>query len=214
MKKNQRTELVFILDNSGSMHGLEADTIGGFNSMIQEQKEQCGEAYVTTLLFNTHSKMINDRLPIQKVPEMTEREYRTYGSTALYDALGDAITHIAGIHKYARPEDVPQKTLFVITTDGMENASTRYGKGEVKNLIEKYKTQMGWEFLFLGANIDAVQEAAKIGIQKERAVTFVNDSIGTALNYKAVSRAVRDVRANQSIDDDWADSIRNRDLNR
>ncbi|MBO4382490.1 MAG: VWA domain-containing protein, partial [Clostridia bacterium] len=149
------TELVFILDKSGSMSGLEADTIGGFNAMIEKQKKEEGEAFVSTLVFDTRVEVIHDRLPLDKVPELTEKEYFVGGCTALLDAVGGAIHHIGNIHKYARPEDVPEKTLFVITTDGMENASREYSYERVKRMIERQQDRYGWEFLFLGANIDA-----------------------------------------------------------
>lgn len=160
-------ELVFILDKSGSMQGLEKDTIGGFNSMIERQKKEEGEALVSTILFNEESKAIHDRVSIKDVPKLTEKEYYVEGCTALLDAVGGAIKHIGNIHKYARKEDVPDKTLFVITTDGMENASRRYGYKEVKRLITNQREKYGWEFIFLGANIDAEGEGEKFGIKRE-----------------------------------------------
>ena len=166
------TELVFILDRSGSMAGLEADTIGGFNSMIAKQKKEAGEALVSTILFSNDSVVIHDRLPLSEVPPMTEKEYFTRGCTALLDAVGGAIHHIGNIHKYARREDVPEKTLFIITTDGCENASHRYSYETVHRMIERQKTKYGWEFLFLGANIDAAKEAARFGIAAERAANY------------------------------------------
>ena len=201
MKKNC-TELVFILDRSGSMAGLESDTIGGFNAMIEKQKKNEGECWVSTVLFSSRSETIHDRLPLEKVPSMTDREYSVGGSTALLDAIGDAVKHIASIHKYARAEDVPEHTLFVITTDGMENASHRYGSDEVKKLIEAKKEQ-GWEFLFLGANIDAVETAKKFGIREDRAVNYHSDAAGTALNYEVLSEAVSCVRASAPLGRKW-----------
>ena len=158
------TELVFILDRSGSMSGLESDTIGGFNSMIEKQKKEEGKAVVSTVLFDNESVVIHDRLPLDKVPRMTEKEYFTRGCTALLDAVGGAIHHIGNVHKYARKEDVPEKTLFIITTDGYENASKRYDYDKVHKMIERQKEKYGWEFLFLGANIDAVETAKHFGI--------------------------------------------------
>ena len=201
------TELVFILDRSGSMSGLEKDTIGGFNSMIERQKREAGEAIVSTILFDTACEVIHDRLPISKVPPMTEREYDTRGCTALLDALGGAIHHIGNIHKYARCEDVPEKTLFVITTDGLENASRRYDYDKVRRMIEHEKEKYGWEFLFLGANIDAVKEAANFGITADRAVTYKCDDMGTALNFEAIGDAVSCVREARPLSADWKSRI-------
>ena len=166
------TELVFILDRSGSMSGLEKDTIGGFNSMIEKQKREEGEALVSTVLFDSESVVIHDRLPLGRVPRMTEKEYFTRGCTALLDAVGGAIHHIGNIHKYARKEDVPEKTMFIITTDGYENASRRYDYEKVRKMIERQKSRHGWEFLFLGANIDAAAEAKRFGIGEDRAVNY------------------------------------------
>ena len=197
------TELVFILDRSGSMTGLESDTIGGFNSMLARQKREAGEALVSTVLFDHESTVIHDRLPLSKVPSMTEREYFTRGSTALLDAVGGAIQHIGNIHKYARPEDVPEKTLFVITTDGYENASHRYNYEMVRRMIERQKEKYGWEFLFLGANIDAAREAARFGICADRAVNYKCDEAGTVLNYEVIGEAVCSVRASRPLGADW-----------
>jgi len=197
------TELVFILDRSGSMSGLEADTIGGFNSMIARQKKEAGEALVSTVLFDHESVVIHDRLPLEKVPPMTEKDYFTRGCTALLDAVGGAIHHIGNIHKYARPEDVPEHTLFVITTDGMENASRRYSAQMVRRMIERQKEKYGWEFLFLGANIDAAKEAARFGIGADRSVNYKCDEAGTALNYEVISEAVCSIRAARPLGADW-----------
>ena len=197
------TELVFILDRSGSMSGLEADTIGGFNSMIARQKQEAGEALVSTVLFDNESVVIHDRLPLAKVPLMTEKEYFTRGCTALLDAVGGAIQPIGTIHKYASREDVPEKTLFVITADGYENASRRYNYETVRRMIERQKEKYGWEFLFLGANIDAAKEAARFGIDADRAVHYKCDEEGTALNYEVISAAVCSVRAAQPLSADW-----------
>ncbi len=201
------TELVFIMDRSGSMAGLEADTIGGFNSMIARQKQEAGEALVSTVLFDNESVVIHDRLPLEKVPPMTEREYYTRGCTALLDAVGSTIRHIAGIHKYARREDVPEKTMFIITTDGYENASRSYDYETVRRMIEHEKEKYGWEFLLLGANIDATREAARFGIGADRAVNYKCDEAGTALNYEVISEAVCSVRAARPLSADWKQRI-------
>ena len=189
------TELVFILDRSGSMSGLESDTVGGFNSMIGKQKKEPGKCLVSTVLFDNESQVIHDRVPLERVPRLTEKEYFVRGCTALLDAVGGAIHHIGNIHKYARRSDRPEKTMFVITTDGLENASRRYGYDKVKKMIERQKEKYGWEFIFLGANIDAAKEAARFGISADRAVRYQCDSEGTALNYEVISAAVSSVRA-------------------
>jgi uncharacterized protein YegL len=193
MKKGL-TELVMILDRSGSMSGLEADTIGGFNSMIEKQKKEDGEAYVSVVLFDDQSDVIYDRVDISRIEPMTDRQYYVRGCTALLDAVGGAIHHIGNIHKYAREEDVPEKTIFVITTDGMENASRRYTYDKVRRQIERQKEKYHWEFIFLGANIDAAAEAARFGIDAHHAARFENDSEGTALNYSVVSETVAKMR--------------------
>ena len=202
MKKNL-TEIVFILDRSGSMAGLESDTIGGFNAMIRKQKQEPGEAFVSTVLFDNVSEVIHDRVDIQKVRPMTRKDYDVRGCTALLDAVGRAIRHIGNIHKYAREEDRPEKTLFVITTDGMENASQEYTYPKLKAMIERQKEQHGWEFLFLGANIDAAKEAARFGIDADHAADYHADHKGTAVVYDAVNDAVCSVRASRSTKADW-----------
>lgn len=201
------TELVFIIDRSGSMAGLEADTVGGFNSMIEKQKREAGEALVSTVLFDSNSTVIHDRLPLDRVPPMTEKEYFTRGCTALLDAVGAAIHHIGNVHKYARREDVPEKTLFVITTDGCENASRRYDYETVQKMILRQKEKYGWEFLFLGANIDAAKEAARFGISADCAADYKCDREGTALNYEVISEAVCSVRAARTVSADWKHRI-------
>ena len=188
--KKTLTEIVYILDRSGSMSGLEADTIGGFNSMIEKQKQTGEKAYVSTVLFDDRTEVIHDRVPIEKVDKITNKEYFVRGSTALLDAVGGAIKHIINIHKYAREEDRPDKTIFVITTDGMENASMNYNYKQVKKMIEKEQKEYGWEFIFIGANIDACAEAERFGIKKERAVNYIHDDIGTKLVYEGVSQAM------------------------
>ena len=205
--KNNTTELVFILDRSGSMAGLESDTIGGFNGMIEKQKGQEGACYVSTVLFDNESEVLHDRLPLAEVPPMTKEQYYVRGCTALMDALGDAIRHIGNIHKYARPEDVPAHTMFVITTDGMENASSRYSSDQVKEMIKRQQEKYGWEFLFIGANIDAVETAAHYGIRADRAVNYVSDREGTHKLYRTVERAVSFMRADTPIEADWSEEL-------
>ena len=206
-KNNNITELVFILDRSGSMSGLESDTIGGFNAMIQKQKKEDGEAYVSTILFDNVSEVLHDRIKLGDVPKMTAKDYTVRGCTALIDAIGGAIHHIGNIHKYARPEDVPAHTMFIITTDGQENASQRYSSDEVKKMIERQKEKYGWEFLFIGANIDAVETAARFGIDRNRAVNYNADSKGTQILYETLSAPICAVRANAPISDDWGRNI-------
>ena len=202
------TELVFILDRSGSMSGLEKDTIGGFNSMLEKQRREPGEAVVTTILFDNETTVIHDRAPLDGVRPMTDKDYCVGGCTALLDAVGEAIRHVESIHKYIRQEDVPEKTLFVITTDGMENASRRYSYGRVKEMIQKEKKEHGWEFLFLGANIDAAAEAGRFGIDADMAVDYHCDSRGTALNYEVLSDAITSVRCGSApLNAEWKKKI-------
>lgn len=188
------TELVMILDRSGSMGGLESDTIGGFNSMIEKQKKEEGDALVSAVLFDNMQEVLYDRVEIGKVEPMDENQYYVRGCTALLDAVGGAIHHIGNVHKYAREEDVPEKTIFIIITDGLENASRRYTYDKVKQMIERQKERYNWEFLFLGANIDAVKEAGRFGIKPNRAVRYEHDSVGTQLNYDVVSKVVTGAR--------------------
>ena len=206
MKKNL-TEMVFILDRSGSMAGLEEDTIGGFNAMIEKQKKEQGEAFVSTVLFDNVSEVIHDRVDLRKIEPMTRKEYYVRGCTALLDAVGKAIHHIGNVHKYAREEDRPEKTIFVITTDGMENASRQYSYKDLKRMIERQKEKYGWEFLFLGANIDAAREAARFGINADRAANYHADRQGTAVIYEAVSDAVCSVRACRPMSAGWKKRI-------
>ena len=206
MKKNL-TDMVFILDRSGSMGGLESDTVGGFNAMIEKQKKAEGDAYVSTVLFNTHSKVLHDRVDVRQIRPMTQDDYCVGGCTALLDAVGDAIHHIGNVHKYARPEDVPEKTVFVITTDGMENASHRYTYDKVRRMIEKEKEKYGWEFIFLGANIDALQEAARFGISADRAANYRCDRRGTAVIYEGINEVVSAVRCSRPMAAEWKRSI-------
>ena len=206
MRKNL-TELVFILDRSGSMAGLEDDTIGGFNAMIQKQKDEPGEAFVSTVLFDNVSEVIHDREDVQKIKPMTRNEYYVRGCTALLDAVGGAIHHIGNVHKYAREEDRPEKTLFVITTDGMENASRKYSYEKVRSMIERQKERYGWEFIFLGANIDAAKEAARFGIDADCAADYHADSKGTAVIYEAMSEVVCNVRASRPMNKEWKRNV-------
>ena len=215
--KNNTTEIVFILDRSGSMSGFEDDTIGGFNSMISEQKEREGTVYVSTVLFNTFSSVLHDRVPISDVKPMTHSDYRVGGCTALLDALGDAIHHIGNIHKYARPEDVPEHTVFVITTDGMENSSHKYTSERIKKEIKLRQEEYGWEFIFLAANIDAVETAAEYGIRSDRAAGYRQDKRGMKITYETVSKAITSIRCcedldkgewRQELDDDYKEENR------
>ena len=209
MKKNL-TEMVFILDKSGSMAGLEADTIGGFNSMIERQKQAEGEALVSTVLFANDSTVIHDRADLREIGPLTERQYYVGGGTALIDAIGGAIHHIGNVHKYAREEDRPEHTVFVITTDGMENASRRYTSARVKDMVKHQQEKYGWEFLFLGANIDVAKESDRLGIRQDRAVRYVNDSEGIELNYEVVGCAMSAMRCmpdSKAMDGSWKEKI-------
>ena len=204
---NNITELVFILDRSGSMAGLESDTIGGFNAMLEKQKTQPGKAYVTTVLFDNKLQTLHDRVELEHVRPLTDKDYTVRGCTALLDAMGDTIRHIASIHRYARPEDVPEHTVFVITTDGMENASHRYTADQIRAKVEHEKEKYGWEFLFLGANIDAIGTASRIGIGADRAVNYRADKKGTEVIYNTVSEAVCQVRTCAPLSADWSAPI-------
>lgn len=207
MNKNL-TEIVCILDRSGSMAGLESDTIGGFNAMMQRQKKESGEALVSAVLFDDESQVIYDRVELQKVEPMTDRQYYVRGCTALLDAIGGAVHHIGNVHKYAREEDRPGKTVFVITTDGMENASRRYTYEQVQKMVKRQQEKYGWEFLFLGANMDAIAAARSFGIRADRAVRYECDSAGTALNFEVVGRTIGKMRQGKAIEPDWSAPIR------
>ncbi len=207
--KNNITELVFILDRSGSMSGLESDTIGGFNSMIEKQRKQDGECYVSTVLFDNVSEVLHDRVKLSDIKKMTEDDYTVRGCTALIDAIGCAIHHIGNVHKYAREEDVPEHTMFVIMTDGLENASHIYSSSKVKKMIEKEKEKYGWEFLFIGANIDAVETAKHFGIGADRSVNYHADKQGTAVVYDTVAETVANFRAAQPMAANWSENINN-----
>ncbi len=203
------TEMVMILDRSGSMGGLESDTIGGFNGMIEKQRKEEGEAYVSVILFDDRQEVLYDRVPLSKVEPMNSSQYYVRGCTALLDAVGGAIHHIGNVHKYAREEDVPEKTIFVITTDGLENASHSYTYSKVKHMIERQTERYNWEFLFMGANIDAVKEAGRFGIKANRAVRYEHDSVGTQLNFAVASKVLSSARMagsaremNEMLDDE------------
>ena len=203
--KNNITELVFIIDRSGSMAGFEADTIGGFNSMIEKQKNEGeGTVYVSTVLFDNFSEVLHDRVPIREIKPMTGKDYHAYGCTALLDAIGGAIKHIGNVHKYARPEDVPEHTIFVITTDGMENASQMYSSDKVKAMIKRQTEEYGWEFVFVAANIDAIETADRIGIRRERAANYRQTKEGYAECYEAMSTFVTMSRCAEPMADDTA----------
>lgn len=198
--QNNITEIVFILDRSGSMAGFESDTIGGFNAAIAKQKKLDGICYVSTVLFSGDSEVLHDRVPLETIRPLTEDDYTVGGCTALLDAVGSAIHHIGNIHKYARPEDVPEHTIFLITTDGMENASRRFDSDTVKNMVKRQTEKYGWEFIFLAANIDAVKTAGTIGIRKERAANFEQNAPSMELCYEAMADAIVSVRRSESLD--------------
>lgn len=207
MKNNNLTEIVFILDRSGSMSGLEQDTIGGYNSLLKRQKDEEGEAVVTTVLFDDQYEIVHDHTDIKKVRELTEKEYYARGCTALLDAIGKTINHVANRRKYASDRAVPGKTLVVITTDGYENASCEFLLETVNQMIKHQKEKYGWEFLFLGANIDAVKIAASLGINKDMAVTYKADSEGTKRNYEAVCNVASSVRGDKKVTKNWKTDI-------
>ena len=206
MKANL-TELVFILDRSGSMLGLEADTIGGYNSMLKEQKEAEGEAFVTTVLFDDRYELLHDRLNIKGVAPITAKEYYVRGYTALLDAVGRSLHKIINVQRNTIEDEKAEKVLFVITTDGYENASREYTYEKIRSMITHQKSKYGWEFIFLGANIDAVATAERFGINKDRATNYNADSEGTLLNYKVISETVSCLRASRQISENWKDSL-------
>ena len=205
-KGNGITELVFILDRSGSMSGMEKDTIGGFNSMIEKQKKEEGTALVSTVLFSNTSKVLHDRVDVKDIEPMTEKDYQVNGCTALLDAIGGAIRHIGNVHKYARKEDVPEKTLFLITTDGMDNASREFSSSRVKQMIRRQEEKYGWEFFFVAANIDAVETAENIGIRSERAANYSVER-GTNVMYCAMSETISNYRKTGRVAKNWCADI-------
>ena len=206
MANKNLTEMVFILDRSGSMQNLTTDTIGGFNSMIEKQKKEDGAVYVSTVLFSNTSKVLHDRVDIKEIKPMTEEDYKVSGCTALLDAIGGAIHHINNVHKYARKEDIPAKTLFLITTDGMENASREYSSSRVKEMIKRQEEKCGWEFFFVAANIDAVETAERIGIRKERAANYDVEE-GTRAMYCAMSKNISEYRKIGKVRENWKNEI-------
>ena len=206
MKKGL-TELVFILDRSGSMSGLESDTIGGYNGLLEKQKKEEGEAVITTVLFDDHYELLHDRINLRGVAPITEKEYYVRGSTALLDAIGKTISKIGNAQKHTTEEERAERVLFVITTDGMENASREYSLKLVREMIERQKTRYGWEFLFLGANIDAAETAESFGIHRDMAVNYNPDGEGTQLNYQVLSDVVTSFRDGATIHENWKATI-------
>lgn len=201
------TEMVFILDRSGSMYGLEKDAVGGFNSLIRRQKQEPGAAIVSTVLFDDNSTVLHDRIPLADVPKMKRHDYVPQGCTALLDAIGGVIHHIGTIHKQTRLDNRPTHTIVVILTDGMENASCRYNITKVRKMVKRQQDKYGWEFLFLGANMDAIATAGSVGIPASHAVTYKNDSQGIALSYEVMDASVCMARKGERISDDWSKDI-------
>lgn len=207
--KKDLTEIVFILDRSGSMANVVDDTIGGFNSLLKKHQELPGECLVSTVLFDNDSEVLHDRLDIKDIKPITSKEYYVRGCTALLDAIGGAIHHIGNIHKYIRNEDVPEKTIFVVTTDGMENASKNYDYKKVKEMIERQQSKYQWEFIFLGANIDACREANRIGINKDFVMEYENNTNGITKQYECMSEAIRQTRFEKKVSKNWKNNKNN-----
>lgn len=205
--KKDLTELVFILDRSGSMGGLESDTIGGYNAMLKKQKETPGEAVITTVLFDDEFELLHDRQDLKGILPITEKDYYVRGTTALLDAVGKAIQKIINVQRNTVEDMQAEKVLFVITTDGQENASKEYGYKQIKKMIEKQKTRYHWEFIFLGANIDAAKEGSKFGINEDRVAQYHNDAVGIEVNYEAVSEAITELRTDKNLSDRWKKTI-------
>lgn len=207
MMKKDLTELVFILDRSGSMSGLESDTIGGYNAMLAKQQKEPGEAIITTVLFDDHYELLHDRINLRGIAPITDKEYYVRGNTALLDAVGKTINKIGNVQKHTAEEERAEYVIFVITTDGLENASCEFNYAKVRQMIEHQQSTHGWEFIFLGANIDAIATAERFGISKDRATNYHADSEGTSLNYEVISEAVSCVRASRSLDKNWKERI-------
>ncbi|OCZ54287.1 vWA domain-containing protein [Dehalobacter sp. TeCB1] len=206
MKKGL-TELVFILDRSGSMSGLESDTIGGYNAMLEKQKKETGEVVITTVLFDDQYELLHDRINLRGIAPITDKEYFVRGSTALLDAIGKTINKVVNVQKHTAEDERAEHVMFVITTDGMENASREFSYEKVRQMIEHQKSKYAWEFIFLGANIDAIATAERFGIGKERAVNYNADSEGTLLNYEVINETVSNLRAGHTIPESWKDRI-------
>ncbi len=202
-----KVECIFILDRSGSMAGLESDTIKGFNSLLNKQREEEGEAIITTVLFDHAYEILHDRLNLKSIANITEKEYYVRGSTALLDAIGMTIEKIVNVQKATLKEHQSDKVLFVITTDGMENASRKYNYKMIKRMVEHQKKKYHWEFIFMGANMDAIDVANNFGIDANRAVNFHSDDQGTNLNYQAMNKVISDFRTNDCIEDDWKKEV-------
>jgi uncharacterized protein YegL len=202
-----KIELVFILDRSGSMAGLEDDTIKGFNSLLNKQRNEAGEAIITTVLFDHAYELLHDRINLKSIRNITDKEYYVRGSTALLDAIGYTIDKIGNVQKVTQDEHRADKVLFVITTDGMENSSRKYNYKMIKRMIENQKRKYNWEFIFMGANMDAISVANNFGIDANRAVNYHSDQKGTSLNFEAMSKVVSDLRCSKSLDVEWKKEI-------
>lgn len=207
MMKKGLTELVIILDRSGSMSGLESDTIGGYNAMLEKQKKEPGEAIITTVLFDDKYELLHDRINLRGIAPLTDNDYFVRGTTALLDAVGKTINKIANVQKHTAEDERPEHIMFVITTDGMENASREFSYEKISRMIEQQKNKFGWEFIFLGANIDAISTAERFGIGEDRATNYHADSEGTLLNYEVISETVSCLRANRKISENWKERI-------